>query len=113
MRNYASVAFSDVKITGRFWSERLDTVLSATIPSQYAQLKNRGMLESLSLPKPVPPLPSIAQAISGKTYVMENNAFGLRGFSLSFKDKEASFRMARLSTPARGYRPHGSEGRLS
>ncbi len=45
-------------------------------------------------PKPVPPLPSIAQTISGKTYGMENNALGLRAFSPSFKDKEASFRMA-------------------
>lgn len=44
--------------------------------------------------KPVPLLPSIAQTISGKTYVMENNALSLRAFSLSFKDKEASFRMA-------------------
>lgn len=45
-------------------------------------------------PKPAPPLPSIAQTISGKTYTLENNALGLRGFTLSFKDKEASFRMA-------------------
>ena len=56
MRKYASVAFSDVKITGPFWGERLDTVLNRTIPSQYAQLESRGMLESLSLPQPVPPL---------------------------------------------------------
>ena len=56
MRNYASVPFSDVKITGDFWSERLETVLNATIPSQYAQLKKHGMLESLKLPQPVPPL---------------------------------------------------------
>ena len=45
-------------------------------------------------PKPVPTLPAIAQTISGKTYVLENNALGLRGFSLSFRDKETSFRMA-------------------
>lgn len=56
MRTYASVPFEQVKITGPFWIERLDTVLGRTIPSQYAQLKNRGMLESMALPKPVPPL---------------------------------------------------------
>ena len=56
MRKYASVTFSDVKITGPFWSERLDCVLNRTIPSQYAQLVSHGMLDSLKLPKPVPPL---------------------------------------------------------
>ena len=56
MRKYASVTFSDVKITGPFWGERLDCVLSRTIPSQYAQLVSHDMLESLKLPKPVPPL---------------------------------------------------------
>ncbi len=56
MRKYASVTFSDVQITGPFWSERLECVLNRTIPSQYAQLAAHGMLESLTLPKPVPPL---------------------------------------------------------
>ena len=56
MRKYASVTFSDVKITGPFWSERLDTVLTRTIPSQHRQLASFGMLDSLKLPQPVPPL---------------------------------------------------------
>ncbi len=56
MRKYASVTFSDVKITGPFWSERLDTVLNSTIPSQHRQLASYGMLDSLKLPQPVPPL---------------------------------------------------------
>lgn len=56
MRKYASVAFSDVKITGDFWTERLDCVLNRTIPSQYEQLTAYGILESLKLPQPVPPL---------------------------------------------------------
>ena len=56
MRKYASVTFSDVKITGPFWGERLEVVLNRTIPSQYAQLVSHNMLESLTLPKPVPPL---------------------------------------------------------
>ncbi|MBC7478952.1 MAG: glycoside hydrolase family 127 protein [Pseudorhodobacter sp.] len=56
MRNYASVKFSDVKVTGAFWSERLETVLTKTIPSQHAQLESHGLLDSLKLPQPVPPL---------------------------------------------------------
>ena len=56
MRRYASVPFADVKITGAFWSERLETVLTRTIPSQHGQLEKFNMLRSLKLPKPVPPL---------------------------------------------------------
>jgi DUF1680 family protein len=56
MRKYASVTFSDVKITGPFWSERLECVLTRTIPSQHAKLAEYNMLESLKLPQPVPPL---------------------------------------------------------
>ncbi len=56
MRKYASVTFSDVKITGPFWTERLDCVLNRTIPSQHAQMTAHGILDSLKLPKPVPPL---------------------------------------------------------
>ncbi|GHC51338.1 glycoside hydrolase family 127 protein [Neogemmobacter tilapiae] len=56
MRTYASVPFSQVKINGPFWSERLETVLTKTIPSQYAQLEKHNMLRSLKLPQPVPPL---------------------------------------------------------
>ena len=43
-------------MTGPFWRERLDTVLTRTIPSQHAKLKEAGILDSLKLPKPVPPL---------------------------------------------------------
>lgn len=53
---YSSVPFSKVRITGPFWSERLDTVLSRTIPSQHAKLSEVGILASLKLPKPAPPL---------------------------------------------------------
>ena len=56
MRKYASVKFSDVKITGPFWSERLECVLTRTIPSQHRQLASHGLLDSLKLPQPVPPL---------------------------------------------------------
>ena len=56
MRKYASVTFSAVKITGPFWSERLDCVLTRTIPSQHRQLESHGLLDSLKLPQPVPPL---------------------------------------------------------
>lgn len=56
MRKYASVTFSNVKITGPFWTERLECVLTRTIPSQHVQLASHGILDSLKLPKPVPPL---------------------------------------------------------
>jgi DUF1680 family protein len=56
MRNYTPVKFTDVAIEGRFWRERLDTVLARTIPSEYEQLRAHGILESLTIPKPTPPL---------------------------------------------------------
>ena len=53
---YSPVPFADVRITGAFWRERLETVLKRTIPSQHAKLEEVGILESLKLPKPTPPL---------------------------------------------------------
>ena len=53
---YSAIPFADVRITGPFWRERLDTVLKSTIPSQHVKLKEVGILDSLKLPKPVPPL---------------------------------------------------------
>ncbi|MCT7377645.1 glycoside hydrolase family 127 protein [Chelativorans salis] len=56
MRRYTPARFTDVKLTGAFWRERLDTVLARTVPSQHRQLAAHGILESLKLPKPVPPV---------------------------------------------------------
>jgi uncharacterized protein len=56
MRQYLPVNFADVRITGDFWRERLETVLTRTIPSQHGKLEEVGILASLKLPKPVPPL---------------------------------------------------------
>jgi uncharacterized protein len=56
MRRYTPVKFTDVSIEGPFWRERLDTVLTRTIPSQHVRLQEYGILESLKLPEPVPPL---------------------------------------------------------
>ncbi|MGJ8584080.1 MAG: glycoside hydrolase family 127 protein [Marinosulfonomonas sp.] len=56
MRKYKSVPFSEVSITGAFWNERLETVLTRTIPSQHKMLKKWDILDSIKLPKPVPPL---------------------------------------------------------
>ena len=56
MRKYKSVPFSEVNITGAFWNERLETVLTKTIPSQHKMLKKWDILDSIKLPKPVPPL---------------------------------------------------------
>lgn len=56
MPNYSSVPFSEVNIFGNFWSERLETVLTRTIPSQLIKLEATGIRESISMPTPVPPL---------------------------------------------------------
>ncbi|MEO8531306.1 MAG: beta-L-arabinofuranosidase domain-containing protein, partial [Deltaproteobacteria bacterium] len=56
MRVYSSVPFSRVKITGGFWHERLETVLTRTIPSQLKMLTKSDIRGSIKLPKPVPPL---------------------------------------------------------
>jgi DUF1680 family protein len=56
MRQYSPVNFADVSIEGDFWRERLETVLTRTIPSQHRQLVSNGILESLTIPKPAPPL---------------------------------------------------------
>ena len=56
MRTYSPVDFSRVLLEGSFWRERLYTVLTRTVPSQYRQLERHGILHSLSIPKPTPPL---------------------------------------------------------
>jgi uncharacterized protein len=53
---YSPVGFADVRLEGAFWRERLETVLSRTIPSQHRKLDEAGILKSLTLPQPVPPL---------------------------------------------------------
>jgi len=56
MRRYTPVRFADVEIGPGFWHERLEVVLTKTIPSQYEQLQRHGILESLKALKPAPPL---------------------------------------------------------
>ncbi len=56
LRRYHPVSFTDVKLTGRFWSERLDTVLAKTIPSQYEKLVEYNIVGSLKVVQPPPPL---------------------------------------------------------
>ena len=56
MGRFAPVRFVDVHLEGPFWRERLETVLTRTIPSQHVQLAKHGILESLMLPNPPPPL---------------------------------------------------------
>jgi len=56
MRRYAPTPFVDVRITDDFWRERLETVLTKTIPSQYERLRLHGVLESLKASQPPPPL---------------------------------------------------------
>jgi uncharacterized protein len=56
MGQFEPVRFVDVNLEGQFWRERLETVLTRTIPSQHVQLGKHGILESLTLPNPPPPL---------------------------------------------------------
>lgn len=56
MSQYHPLRFVDVRLEGEFWKERLDTVLASTIPSQHKKLAEYGILESLKLPDPPPPL---------------------------------------------------------
>ncbi|MEQ1956384.1 glycoside hydrolase family 127 protein [Mesorhizobium sp. CN2-181] len=56
MNAFKPVRFVDVALEGNFWRERLETVLTRTIPSQHVQLGKHGILESLTLPNPAPPL---------------------------------------------------------
>jgi len=56
MSRYAPVPFSQIKLEGQFWHERLDTVLESTVPSQHRKLGEYGILDSLKLPNPPPPL---------------------------------------------------------
>jgi len=55
-RPYFPIPFSEVRITSPFWRERLEVVLGRTIPSQHRKLDEVGILESLKLPQPPPPL---------------------------------------------------------
>ncbi len=55
-QGFTPVPFTDVKLTGRFWCERVETVLTKTIPSQHAKLAEFTILDSLKLPSPAPPL---------------------------------------------------------
>jgi len=56
MRHYKSLNFTDVKITGKFWSERLETALAKTILSQYDKLVEHHMVDALNVKQPPPPL---------------------------------------------------------
>ena len=56
MRRFSPVNFVDVRLEGKFWKERLDTVLAHTIPSQHEKLGEYKNLESMDLLQPPPPL---------------------------------------------------------
>lgn len=55
MSAYTPVRFNGVKIEGTFWKERLETVLTRTIPSQHKKLTERHFLEAIKMP--TPPIP--------------------------------------------------------
>jgi len=56
-------------------------------------------------PEPVPPSPDIAHTVSGQTYLLEDNAFGLTTISLSFPAADE----AQLSFTASSGSPFGDE----
>lgn len=56
MRKFSPVKFVDVRLEGKFWKERLDTVLAQSIPSQHEKLGEYRILESMELLQPPPPL---------------------------------------------------------
>lgn len=56
MRKYTPVDFTSVELHGQFWRERLDTVLTRTIPSQHEQLEKNGILDSQVVKSQAPEL---------------------------------------------------------
>lgn len=56
MARLNSVDFTAVSLEGRFWPERLETVLTKTIPSQFDEMVKHNIIASLDLPTPIPPL---------------------------------------------------------
>ncbi len=82
------------------WGERvlnsyiLPTVVSesplSTNPDGMALLEDRvQQVVASPPPEPVPPMPEIAQQVSGQTIVMDSNPFGLLSGSLTFQEGEA------------------------
>jgi DUF1680 family protein len=88
-RRFSPVNFKDVTITGAFWRERLDTVLTRTIPSQHEQLERNGILESLDLPEPPPPLRIPVRAHGLTTQVFWDSDVGkwieIASYGVSFR----------------------------
>ena len=93
MREYSPVNFADVSIEGDFWRERLDTVLRRSIPSQYQQLEAAGILESLRLPQPPPPLRIPRNAHNFTTQIFWDSDVGkwieAASYALHFRRDEA------------------------
>jgi hypothetical protein len=58
-------------------------------PQGVALLGSRIQALANPQPKPVPSLPDIAQRISGRRYVVGDDAFGWRSFFLEFREQEA------------------------
>lgn len=76
MRTYTPVAFTEVKMEGDFWRERLDTVLACTIPSQHKKLVEMNMIESLKVIQPPPPLTMPRNASGFTTQIFWDSDIG-------------------------------------
>jgi hypothetical protein len=110
---FTPVPLSDVAVTGSFWRERLETVLSRTIPSQHAKLDEAGILDSLKLPQPPPPLTIPRNAHGFTTQVFWDSDAGkwveAAGYALSHRrDAEIEAKVdAMVEDLARAQSPDG------
>lgn len=113
MKGYTPVPFTQVEITGDFWGERLDTVLTRTVPSQYEQLLSHGILESLELKQPPPPLRIPHNHHNFTTQIFWDSDIGkwieVAGNALSHRrDKSIESKVDRIvDQMARGQAPDG------
>lgn len=62
-------------------------------PKQAALLAERLRTAADPEPRPVPPLPALAHAISGKMYTLQSNPMGINAFILNFSQDQASIKV--------------------
>jgi CubicO group peptidase (beta-lactamase class C family) len=96
-----------VVFTGGFYDEKPEYqllhsyIIPAVISSNPMQENPDGVallesrIQTLANPKPmtVPPLPDMAQIISGKRYILEDDTLGWQSFSLNFQEENASIKL--------------------
>jgi CubicO group peptidase (beta-lactamase class C family) len=63
-------------------------------PQAAAKLQSQIQAIAQPQPRPVPPLPEMAASVSGKTYHVQANSFGLESFALSFSNENAALQVS-------------------